>query len=146
MMECFEKYGSAECSECLWGGSCHFYTVSKNDLPLITQRAVSLNAAKKVALPLPVIEEETPVTTQELATFLSWLLHCDDYTLGIIQEMVINNPQTISELAEQSGVSRSAMHRKILSIIGTDRRLAPMFIALMPKLSRARKRFLRNRK
>jgi hypothetical protein len=142
-MNCYGQYGTNDlCTECLWQESCSYFSKSSKELPAI--KAVSLNALKKVTLPVTEPEEPVEVTISDLATFLNWLLRCDEYTLGIIQEIVTaSEPMTVSQLAARSGVSRAAMHRKILHIISNDKRLAPLFIALMPKLSKARKRFLR---
>lgn len=142
-MNCYGQYSTNElCIECLWQESCQYFTNTKKELPAI--RAVSLSALKRVPLLAMEDEESIELTISDLATFLNWLLRCDEYTLGIIQEMITaQEPLTISQLAARSGVSRSAMHRKILHIISNDKRLAPLFITLMPKLSKARKRFLR---
>lgn len=142
-MNCYGQYGTSNlCTECLWQESCQYFTNTQKELPAI--KAVSLSALKKAPLLATEDEESIELTISDLATFLNWLLRCDEYTLGIIQEIVTaSEPMTVSQLAARSGVSRSAMHRKILHIISNDKRLAPLFITLMPKLSKARKRFLR---
>ena len=147
-MKCYGNYApdQKECSGCLWGESCAFYTQSAKEISRVGKKMVSIDYFSNIAAPVQSQEgEDTTVTTGEIADFLKWLLDVDDYTLGILRELILSSaPLSVSELAKIHGCTRGAMHQKILNIISNDYRLAPLFLATMPKISRARKRFLRN--
>lgn len=85
-----------------------------------------------------------------LANFFKFMLTLDDYTVGIICEVVSpgrNSAKTctVSELGRLHGCSRQAMHRKILDIIARHPELGLLLKNTMFKLSRGRRNFIRKR-
>ena len=83
-----------------------------------------------------------------LGHFFRYLISLDDYTVGIICEVINSggksNPCTVAELGRLHGCSRQAMHRKILDIIAGKPELSSLLQGTMYKLSRGRQRFMRN--
>ena len=85
-----------------------------------------------------------------LGRFFRFLLELDDYTIGIISEVITPaDPErkscSVSALSKLHGCSRQAMHRKILDIIARRPELALLLKSTMSKLSRGRQCFLRHR-
>ncbi len=85
-----------------------------------------------------------------LGQFFRYLISLDDYTVGIICEVINSGnkrtPCTVAELGRLHGCSRQAMHRKILDIIAGKPELSSLLQGTMYKLSRGRQRFIRNRR
>lgn len=146
-MNCYGTFndGKNDCQECLWGESCRYMTQEPKELYPLGRKMVSLEKVYNIPVRENVLEKENLVITiDELADFFRWLLQADTYTLGLLREVILTNgATTVSELARLHGCSRWAMHRKILSVISKDKKLAPLFISVMPKISESRKKFLR---
>ena len=86
-----------------------------------------------------------------LGRFFRFLLELDDYTIGIICEVISpHDPErkscSVTALSKLHGCSRQAMHRKILDIIAHRPELALLLKSTMYKLTRSRECFLRHRK
>lgn len=85
-----------------------------------------------------------------LGQFFRYLISLDDYTVGIICEVINSGnkrtPCTVADLGRLHGCSRQAMHRKILDIIAGKPELSSLLQGTMYKLSRGRQRFIRNRR
>lgn len=83
-----------------------------------------------------------------LGRFFRYLIGLDDYTIGIICEMLnsgnISGNYTVSKLSRLRGCSRQTMHRKLLEIIARRPELSSLLQGTMYKLSRGRQRFMRN--
>ena len=97
-------------------------------------------------------EEDTPATDliPMLSRFFRFLLELDDYTIGIISEIIAPGERsekrcTISHLGRIHGCSRQAMHRKILDIIARRPELTTLLQSTMYKLSSGRQLFMRSR-
>lgn len=97
-------------------------------------------------------EEDPPATDliPMLSRFFRFLLELDDYTVGIISEIIAPKERsvkrcTISYLGKMHGCSRQAMHRKILDIIARRPELTTLLQSTMYKLSSGRQRFMRSR-
>ena len=85
-----------------------------------------------------------------LSRFFRFLLELDDYTVGIICEIISPADRsvkrcTVSHLGKMHGCSRQAMHRKILDVIASRPELTALLKSTMYKLSSGRQRFMRNR-
>ena len=85
-----------------------------------------------------------------LGRFFRFLLELDDYTIGIISEVITPaDPErkscSVSALSKLHGCSRQAMHRKILDIIARRPELTSLLQSTMYKLSSGRQRFMRSR-
>ena len=83
-----------------------------------------------------------------LGRFFRYLAGLDDYTIGIICEMLnsgnVAGNCTVSKLSRLRGCSRQTMHRKLLEIIARRPELSSLLQGTMYKLSRGRQRFMRN--
>lgn len=100
------------------------------------------------------IPGETKVTDRHsrlismLGRFFRYLIGLDDYTIGIICEMLnsgnVSGNYTVSKLSRLRGCSRQTMHRKLLEIIARRPELSSLLQGTMYKLSRGRQRFMRN--
>ncbi|MBE6363418.1 MAG: hypothetical protein E7054_07155 [Lentisphaerae bacterium] len=83
-----------------------------------------------------------------LARFFGYLIDLDDYTLGILFQVMrpdVKDRQTVSNLAVKHNCSRQAMHRKILDIIADRPELSILFRNILYKLPAARWLFLYHR-
>ena len=94
-------------------------------------------------------EEEKPTsatqTSADLAGFLNFILHLDDYTLGILAEIIAPSREakrySVAEIARIHGISRQGMHRKMLDIARKSPELATLLAMTVKKIRRARREF-----
>lgn len=82
----------------------------------------------------------------ELAELLRYLLHLDDYTLGVLAELIApsatgSRAATVAELARIHGISRQGMHRKMLAIAEESPELAGLLRLTVLKLRKSRREF-----
>ena len=81
----------------------------------------------------------------DLAGFLNFLLHLDNYTLGILAEIIAPSSDrkrfTVAELARIHGISRQGMHRKLLDVARKSPELASLLAMTVRKIRRARQEF-----
>lgn len=78
-----------------------------------------------------------------LAEFCRYLFSLDDYTLGILAEIIVpGDPAarvcTVSDLARVHRCSRQAMHRKMLASVRRHPELAQLFRVAVRKIGRSR--------
>jgi transposase-like protein len=83
------------------------------------------------------------ITLRDLAAFARYLLALDDYSLSLVQD-VLSGKATINEIAQERGVSRQYAHRRVLQSIVSHPELSVLYMTLMPKLTAARRRHLRD--
>lgn len=94
-------------------------------------------------------EEPEPLTAEhnaaDFAGFLNFLLHLDNYTLGILAEIIAPSRErkrfTVAELARLHGISRQGMHRKLLDTARKSPELASLLAMTVRKIRRARQEF-----
>lgn len=92
-------------------------------------------------------EEPTPATqtSADLAGFLNFILHLDDYTLGILAEIIAPSREakrySVAEIARIHGISRQGMHRKMLDVARKSPELATLLAMTVKKIRRARREF-----
>lgn len=139
-------YGNFEerrrCHKCMYCASCKWY--SNN--PITTARTGFMGSIPNIdqlpdyALGLP----DTPITLRDLATFAKYLLTLTDLELGVLQQ-VISGARSIADLAVSAGKSKQTLHKNIIDTIAKHPELGVLFATLMPKLTVARSRFLRNK-
>ena len=158
--DCYGHPGSrgSFCVDCCYRQSCSFFAAT----------AKSVESRSKLAsyeelqnwMPEAADFEHIPGESREtgrhsgfismLGQFFRYLISLDDYTVGIICEVINsdskNHPCTVAELGKLHGCSRQAMHRKILDIIAGKPELSSLLQGTMYKLSRGRQRFMRNRR
>ena len=80
-----------------------------------------------------------------LGTFFRYMLSLDEYTLGLVCNVVEPQdkdlPVTVKTLSTLRGCSRQAIHRKMLSAIQENPELAVLFAPLLRKISSAKRNF-----
>lgn len=82
-----------------------------------------------------------------LGEFFRYLLSLDEYTLGLICQVVAptgSEPVSVKTLSMLRGTSRQAVHRKILTVIGEHPELSQFFSPLIRKISSARRNFVKD--
>ena len=157
-MTCFGKYpaGSSSCRRCEYHLACRYYTSTEKHI-VRREHIVSFEAAQ--GLPecadfdhIPG-EEKTVDRKDEmisaLSRFFRYLLDLDDYSIGIIAEVVSSGEKikhcTIPYLGKLHGCSRQAMNGKVMRLITAHPELTALFRDTLYKLSNARQSFLRRR-
>lgn len=155
---CYGKYpcGDAPCAKCEYFDSCRYYTATARKVEsrshLVSYEAIAPLIPEGIDdTHTPGCEEteaEHPDMIPALSGFFRYLLELDDYTLGIISEVVSPSSSgrcTVSKLSRLHGCSRQAMHRKLMSIIALHPELSTLFQNILYKLSSSRRVFLRRR-
>ena len=151
--ECFGHCrGDADCRDCDLHDSCLCISNTDgtidNGLKLVSFEALE-GWAEPVAESRGDEEDAEPSASPELAAlseFCRYILHLDDYTLGILAEIIA--PRTarrdvcVAELARVHRCSRQAMHRKMLSSVRKHPEIAGVFQVALRKIGRCRSAFL----
>jgi len=91
---------------------------------------------------------ELPVELLPLAEFCRYIFSLDDYTLGILAEIIVpgNGAErscSVADLARLHRCSRQAIHRKMLSSVRRHPELAEVFRLTLRKIGRSRAYFHR---
>ena len=147
------------CIQCEYHQSCNFFYATSKSVKsrsrLTSYENVQswlLDSADFEHIP-GVAEEEAEQSSivAMLSYFFRYLITLDDYTVGIICQVINSGDApgscTVAELGKAHGCSRQAMHRKILDIIAGKPELSALLQGTMYKLSRGRQRFIsRNRR
>lgn len=163
--ECWGKYraGAASCRECDYPESCRYCaeTESRMNRPLggqdfdsVAEWAPDLADDRHIPgnEPEDFPENAVPHSAGDFAGFLNFLLHLDNYTLGILAEIIAPSSDrkrfTVAELARIHGISRQGMHRKLLDTARKSPELAGLLAMTVRKIRRARQEFTapRNRR
>ena len=84
-------------------------------------------------------------SSSDFAGFLNFLLHLDNYTLGILAEIIAPSREakrySVADLARIHGISRQGMHRKMLDIARKSPELATLLAMTVKKIRNARQEF-----
>lgn len=149
---CWEKYNtkSSQCESCPFAAACRLcsQTAASINRPVGGQNydAVAAWASDLADYSHIPGESKHPSrnenTRAALAKLLRFLLRIDDYTLGIVAEL-LNNEQhySVADLARIRGISRQGMHRKLLDATRKHPELAALFAMTVKKIRRARNNF-----
>lgn len=158
-MDCYGNYSYArkDCRVCDCRVSCRYYRCSGKKVDA-REHIVSFDHADYLDecmdfINIPGLEPAEPNHRSEmisaLSRFFRYLLELDEYTIGIISEVVKASRRgvhcTVPYLSRVHGCSRQAMHRKLMKIIGAHPELAGLFRDTLYKLSSSRQSFLRRR-
>ena len=153
--ECFGHCrGDADCRDCDLHDSCR--CISDTESTIDNRfKLVSFEALEGWAEPVAENRDDgeyddpevsAPPELAALSEFCRYLLDLDDYTLGILAEIIA--PRTaqrdvcVAELARVHRCSRQAMHRKMLSSVRKHPEVAGVFQVALRKIGRCRSRFL----
>ncbi len=154
--ECWGQFddGLERCRACPYRDACRLYrdTEPAMDRPLGHS---DFDAASGWALDLADVDhipgdepddEPSPRLECDFGEFLMFLLHLDDYTLGVIAEIIAprQNPEkrySVADLARAHGISRQGMHRKTLDIARKSPELSSLLRLTLKKIRSARQTF-----
>lgn len=153
---CWGKYKaeSACCVSCEYAAACRYCTetepamnrpVGGQDYDSVSEWAPDLADYDHT----PGCEPEEPeaaTAAPDLAGFLNFILHLDDYTLGILAELIAPTRSgigrySVAELARLHGISRQGMHRKVLDVARKSPELAGLLAMSVKKIQKARRDF-----
>lgn len=148
---CYGKFPSDDCGGCIYSESCQWYSAAE---------APHCDRVLDIAVPIDTRYAEfeadfwathqsdgigdAVITLRDLATFARYLLLLDDLTLGIIQD-ILRGDASLADVADEAGLSRQAVHQKITRDIKSRPELSILYMALMPRLASAKKRFYRKK-
>lgn len=157
---CYGHYpsGDSPCAKCEYFDSCRFYTLTAKKV-LSRSKLASFEAMSNIIPDMPDFEhipgEESSgncrnMLISALGRFFRFLLELDEYTLGMLREIIVSSPEkgqrcSVSALGKLHGCSRQAVHRKILREIARHPELASVFAQIMDKLGASRRQFLRKK-
>ena len=159
--ECPQCFGSARCPACEFADSCRLVVRTDSDMDKpavpgaqdfdeVSEWAPDLADYSHIPGEQPEDDlEPRNVSRQSLAALLTYLLHLDDYTLGILAEIIgPDRPgrMTAAQLARVRGCSRQRMHLKLLEIAERHPELRPMLKLALLKIRKARSAFLPRKK
>ena len=152
--DCPQCFGSAQCPACEFADSCRLIVRTEPEMekPIDAQSYESVeewapDLADYSHIPgeEPEVEaEDATLPRHALASLLTYLLHLDDYTLGILAEIVgpdRDGRLTAAKLARTRGCSRQRMHLKLLEIAERYPELRPMLKLTVLKLRKSRGAF-----
>lgn len=153
--KCYGNYktGSQECRDCEYRESCQLYTKTQGRMnqPLGGQdydeiSEYAANVADYSSVPGQTEEDESQKEQRDFAGFLNFLLHLDDYTLGVLAEIIAPSQGamrrlTVAEIARIRGISRQGMHRKTLDIARKSPELASLLKLAVMKIRKSRHDF-----
>ena len=157
-MKCYGKFQKdhADCKICQYAESCRYYTLTAHSVE--SRSGFPSYEAMQKFLPDQCDDSNTPGESDEstqnelysmLSSFFRYLVDLDEYTLGIIAEIVSPSEPgvhcTVSYLAKQHGCSRWAMHKKLLRTLSNYPELSTLLNNTLYKLTNSRKLFLRQR-
>ena len=155
--DCYGKFeaGKKACVKCVYNKSCAYCKATENMVESRSRLASfeqMENWKREVAdydhIPGTSRPESNGILTV-LSRFFRYILDLDDYSLGIIREVIAptenGTPCTVSQLGRLHGCSRQAMHRKMLYMISRHPELASLLKSTMYKLSSSRQMFLRRK-
>mgnify|MGYP000108399143 CR=1 FL=1 len=154
--ECWGKFD--KCSKpCEYAEACRICTATEpamnrplngQDYDSVSEWASDLADYNHIPGDEPEYEENTDSeahTTADFAGFLNFILHLDDYTLGILAEIIAPSREakrySVAEIARIHGISRQGMHRKMLDIARKSPELATLLAMTVKKIRKARREF-----
>lgn len=121
--DCFsnrEKCGKLpECAACEYHDSCRF--CAENDERKVNRRLghvsyerYSFSNEVSDRAPVPSDEPKRPKEDEDVRRVMEFLLDIDNYSAELLSEVLHGNSHSASDLARKFGVSRQAIHRKIV--------------------------------
>lgn len=153
--DCFGRYpaGNSPCAKCEYFDSCRYYTKTEKKV-LSRSKLASYDMLSNVLPDMPDFDHVPGWKEPEdgrngiidaLGRFFRFLLELDEYTLGILREIIVPGGEkcSVTLLGKLRGCSRQAIHRKILFEIARHPELSAVFIQIMDKLGASRRQFMR---
>ena len=144
---CYGKFQASDrCRDCLYCGSCKYYTESARGLNrgfkiVSVERLGDWSGSLTDPAPGPdrfdEEDDEPKFGFSELAAFLRYLMELDTYTLEILREIISpasGRPCTVADLGRLHGISRQSMHRKIFRTIRRHPELAKLLRSTLSRM------------
>lgn len=75
-----------------------------------------------------------------------WLLSVDCYTLHLMQQILVNKKESITEISSDLDISRQAVHQKMLDAIIKHPELALLFQTVITKITKTETYFVKKSK
>jgi hypothetical protein len=134
--ECPECYGKADikgksnaCEFCEYLQSCEYFISTKNSVSGHTSGHASyekISFSEKVSAS-PEISVDIDIADDSALRIMEFLLDVDNYTAELVSAVLHGNCNTTSDLGEKFGVSRQAIHRKIVDCCTQHPELRKLF-------------------
>jgi len=140
--ECFGKRSQCDktsrCNSCEFLASCRY--CSENDSESCNRSLGHVcyekySYSEEIASPARQAEPE-PEIDDPARKIMEFLLDIDNYTAELLSEVLHGNCNTTSDLAKRFGVSRQAIHRKIVDACTTYPNLRTLFITRLYRCRR----------
>lgn len=140
--ECFGKKNAngklAECATCQYFDSCQY--CSEHDSNDCDKRSGHVsyeryNFSKETA-DAPADVDETVDNDSSVRRVMEFLLDIDNYTAELLHEVLHGNCDTTSALAKKFGISRQAVHRKIVDCCTLYPELRKLFVTRLYRCRR----------
>lgn len=145
MSDCPECYGKIrlvgnlpECSKCEFTESCRYYAETESSCNT-TSGHVSYDRysySKEVATKDEIEYSDDPVKDDEVLRIMEFLLDVDNYTAELLSAVLHEGCYNTVTLAKKFGVSRQAIHRKIIDCCHLHPELRKLFITRMSRCKR----------
>lgn len=140
----FERVGRlAACASCQFLESCRY--CAENDDRKVNRRLghVSYDRysySQSVSTPAPEPEYDDAADSREddaeVRRVMEFLMDIDNYSAELLSEVLHGNANTASDLARKFGVSRQAIHRKIVDCCTAHPELRKLFITRLYRCRR----------
>lgn len=135
MNDCPECYGKKEkkterCNNCEFLESCEYFASTKTAVLDHTSGHVSyeqVSYSKEVASHPEIFSEENIFPDNSAVRIMEFLLDVDNYTAELVSAVLHGNCNTTADLGEKFGVSRQAIHRKIVDCCTEHPELRKLF-------------------
>lgn len=144
--ECFGKPSAAgkqdRCPDCEFQESCKFCAEDDGSscdrrLGHISYERYSYSREVSSAAPAP--NQDAPAgadDTDSVRRVMEFLLDLDNYTAELVSDVLHGNVSTASELAKKRGITRQAVHRKIIDCCTQYPELRKLFITRLYRCRR----------
>lgn len=155
--KCFGNYkkGSAECIACEYCASCQLFTKTEGrmdsslggqDFDSVSEFASELADYSTTPCETAELDEhdtEDIKAQYDFGGFLSYILSLDDYTLGVLSEIIAPTELSakrlsVAQIARVHKISRQGMHRKTLDMARKSPELASILKCVVMKIRKSK--------
>ena len=139
MNDCPDCYGKTEyngkielCSACEFFESCEYFVATQNNVSDRTSGHISydrISFSRKVSSPSVSESDQSNLdfSDDSALRIMEFLLDVDNYTAELVSAVLHGGCNTTSDLGEKFGVSRQAIHRKIVDCCTEHPELRKLF-------------------
>ena len=138
--ECFGKRSDCgnlpQCDTCEYIDSCRYCAKDSPRNHGYGHTSYERYSYSREVAAQPQPQPEAPVSDSETRTIMEYLLDIDNYTAELLSEVLHGDCNTASDLARKFGVSRQAIHRKIVDCCTANPDLRKLFISRLYRCRR----------